>query len=60
MWRPYPVKFRMSREGYAVSCADLPGCWLQGANREEALRNIREATRDIQVPQRSWVGVLTQ
>lgn len=29
--------------GYAVSVPTLPGCFSQGADRDEALRNIREA-----------------
>jgi len=32
-----------SEEGFAVSCPALPGCHSQGATREEALENIREA-----------------
>lgn len=32
-----------SEEGFAVSCPALPGCHSQGATREEALANIREA-----------------
>ena len=32
-----------SEEGYAICCPALPGCWSQGATREEALTNIREA-----------------
>ncbi len=35
-----------SAEGFAVWCDDLPGCCSQGANREEALTNIREAIRE--------------
>jgi predicted RNase H-like HicB family nuclease len=35
-----------SEEGFAVWCDDLPGCCSQGATREEALRNIREAIRE--------------
>ncbi|MGA7887234.1 MAG: type II toxin-antitoxin system HicB family antitoxin [Acidobacteriaceae bacterium] len=48
----YQVKLEHSEEGYAVSCPSLPGCWSQGANREEALRNIREAIRDYLLAQR--------
>ena len=32
-----------SEEGWAVWCDDMPGCCSQGATREEALANIREA-----------------
>jgi len=32
-----------SSEGWAVWCDDLAGCCSQGATREEALQNIREA-----------------
>ena len=35
-----------SEEGYAVSAPSLPGCWSQGATREEALANIAEAVRE--------------
>lgn len=41
----YRVTLYQSDEGWAVSCTDLPGCHSQGANREEALVNIREAIR---------------
>ena len=34
-----------SEEGYAVSCAALPGL-SQGANEEEAVENIRDAIRE--------------
>jgi predicted RNase H-like HicB family nuclease len=29
--------------GYVVHCPSLPGCYSQGATREEAVHNIREA-----------------
>ena len=35
-----------SEEGFAVSVPSLPGCWSQGATREEALANIADAIRD--------------
>jgi predicted RNase H-like HicB family nuclease len=35
-----------SEEGYAVSAPSLPGCWSQGATREEALVNIADAVRE--------------
>ena len=39
----YPVVLIESDEGFAVSCPALPGCHSQGATREEARENIREA-----------------
>ena len=39
----YQVVMVESEEGYAVSCPALPGCHSQGATRDEALANIREA-----------------
>jgi len=39
----YHVVLIESDEGFAVSCPSLPGCHSQGATREEALANIREA-----------------
>jgi predicted RNase H-like HicB family nuclease len=39
------VTLFQSDEGWAVSCPDLPGCHSQGATREEALANIKEAIR---------------
>jgi predicted RNase H-like HicB family nuclease len=35
-----------SEEGYAVSAPSLPGCWSQGATREEALASIADAVRE--------------
>jgi len=35
-----------SEEGCAVSAPSLPGCWSQGATREEALANIADAVRE--------------
>jgi len=35
-----------SEEGYAVCAPSLPGCWSQGATREEALANINDAIRE--------------
>lgn len=31
---------------FAAWCDDLPGCHSEGANREEALANLREAIRE--------------
>jgi predicted RNase H-like HicB family nuclease len=39
----YHVVMIESEEGFAVSCPALPGCHSQGATRNEALANIREA-----------------
>jgi len=39
----YKVLLIKSKEGFAVGCPALPGCWSQGKTRQEALRNIREA-----------------
>jgi predicted RNase H-like HicB family nuclease len=39
----YPVVVIETDEGFAVSCPALPGCHSQGATKEEALANIREA-----------------
>jgi predicted RNase H-like HicB family nuclease len=35
-----------SEEGFAVWCDNLPGCCSQGATRQEAMDNIREAIRE--------------
>jgi predicted RNase H-like HicB family nuclease len=35
-----------SDEGFAVSAPALPGCWSQGATRDEAVDNIRVAIRE--------------
>ncbi len=42
----YQITLVESAEGVAVWCDDLPGCCSQGATREEALANIREAIRE--------------
>lgn len=39
----YRVVLIETDEGFAVSCPMLRGCHSQGATREEALANIREA-----------------
>lgn len=43
----YRVVLIESEEGFAVGCPALPGCWSQGANREEALENIQDAIREV-------------
>jgi predicted RNase H-like HicB family nuclease len=47
----YRVTLVESEEGFAVWCDDLPGCCSQGANRDEALANIRDAIREWQEAQ---------
>jgi predicted RNase H-like HicB family nuclease len=42
----YKVTLVESEEGFAVWCDDLPGCCSQGATREQALANIRDAIRE--------------
>lgn len=42
----YRVVLIESDEGFAVSCPALRGCHSQGATREEALQNIRDAIRE--------------
>lgn len=44
----YSVTLVESDEGWAVWCDSLPGCCSQGATREEALANIREAIAEYQ------------
>jgi predicted RNase H-like HicB family nuclease len=43
----YRVLLIETEEGFAVGCPALPGCWSQGATREEALENIRDAIREV-------------
>jgi len=43
----YRVLLVETEEGFAVGCPALPGCWTQGASREEALENIRDAIREV-------------
>jgi len=40
---PRKVLLDESDEGFSVSCPGLPGCWSQGATKEEALQNIQDA-----------------
>jgi predicted RNase H-like HicB family nuclease len=42
----YHITLVESEEGFAVWCDDLPGCCSQGADREEAVSNIRTAIRE--------------
>ena len=39
----YEVVLFKTDEGYAVTCPALPGCWSQGATRDDALINIADA-----------------
>jgi predicted RNase H-like HicB family nuclease len=39
-----------SDEGFAVCVPSLPGCWSQGATREEAIENIAVAVREYLEP----------
>ena len=47
----YRVTLVESEEGWAVWCDDLAGCCSQGATREEALANIREAIAEYRAAQ---------
>lgn len=40
------VNLFKSEEGFAVCVPSLPGCWSQGATKNEALVNIAEAVRE--------------
>ena len=42
----YRITLVESEEGFAVWCDDLPGCCSQGATREEARQNIRDAIQE--------------
>ena len=42
----YRVLLIESDEGFSVSCPALKGCNSQGATRDEALENIRDAIRE--------------
>jgi predicted RNase H-like HicB family nuclease len=39
-----------SDEGFAVCVPSLPGCWSQGATRQEAVENIAVAIREYLEP----------
>lgn len=43
----YQIILVENEEGFAVGCPALPGCWTQGATREEALENIQDAIREV-------------
>jgi predicted RNase H-like HicB family nuclease len=42
----YKVLLEESEEGFAVWVPGLPGCHSQGATRDEALENIKDAIRE--------------
>ena len=42
----YKIALQKSDEGYSASVPGLPGCWSQGATKEEALANIRVAIKE--------------
>lgn len=41
----YKIRLDKTREGYSVSCPELPGCWSQGKTKKEALKNIKDAIK---------------
>jgi predicted RNase H-like HicB family nuclease len=43
---PYNVELIESWEGFSVNCPDLPGCYSQGDDEDEAIQNIKDAIRD--------------
>jgi len=56
----YRVVLIETEEGFAAGCPALPGCWSQGATREEALENIRDAINEVlevkhQLEAEQWV-----
>ena len=60
----YLVALKKSKEGVAIWCPGLPGCWSQGDTEEEALVNIEEAIRLYvevaeQIARRSATSVTT-
>jgi predicted RNase H-like HicB family nuclease len=42
----YTICLRYEDSSYAAWCPGLPGCWSEGATKEEAITNIREAIRE--------------
>ncbi len=42
----YNICLRYEDSGYAAWCPGLPGCWSEGATKEEAIINIRDAIRE--------------
>ena len=54
----YRVTLLESAEGWSVSCPSLPGCHSQGATREEALANIKEAIQLWREVQEEEFGIM--
>ncbi|KAB2929286.1 MAG: type II toxin-antitoxin system HicB family antitoxin [Candidatus Contendobacter sp.] len=42
----YKIILNKSEEGYNISCAGLPGCWLQGSTERKAMENICDAIQE--------------
>jgi predicted RNase H-like HicB family nuclease len=42
----FQIVLYSSEEGFAVQAPTLPGCWSQGATKEEAIENIGIAIRE--------------
>ena len=42
----YKIALQRSEEGVSVSVPGLPGCWSQGKDEDEAIKNIRDAIRE--------------
>ncbi len=42
----YRIVLIETEEGFSVSCPALKGCHSQGATREEAIENIRDAIHE--------------
>jgi predicted RNase H-like HicB family nuclease len=40
-----PIVVEADTEGYFVSCPALQGCYSQGENYEQAVKNIKDAIR---------------
>jgi predicted RNase H-like HicB family nuclease len=55
----YRVVLVESEEGFAVSCPGLKGCHSQGATREEALQNIREAIQEWLAAEKEEKAIFT-
>ena len=55
----YRVVLVESEEGFAVICPALKGCHSQGATREEALLNIREAIQEWLAAEKEEKAIFT-